>query len=458
MRVRSGPRRCGGRRRAACSSCPGMVDTHVHLMDPGPTEREDFPTGTTAAAARGVTTIVEHTHGHPIRTVDDLARQARAPPRPLARRLRAGGARLAGPARPRSRTLWDAGVDLLQDLHVHDPRRPGPRRRPTCWRRSSTWRRPARRRLVHCEDEAITAARRGGPAGAGPGRPGRHRRVAQSARPSWWPRWRRRPGRADRRPCHGRPRQQPAVAELIRQRPDARRRPGGRGLPPVLPPARARSCSTEGALRKFTPPARARSDADEDAMWRLLRDGVLTHLSTDHAPGDPGAEAERRHLGRPLRPARASTRRCRCCSTPPSRGTISLEDVVRVYAEATRRAGTGCGPARARSAPGADADIVARRPRRGRVVSDDEVLSKAGLDPVRRPVGPRRDRRTWLRGVRIAGEGALQEGCARTLPAGRRRAGTRVSSADRPTRVIVMGGSLGGLTAGRCCCATPGAT
>ena len=31
---------------------PGMVDTHVHLMDPGPTEREDFPTGTRAAAAR----------------------------------------------------------------------------------------------------------------------------------------------------------------------------------------------------------------------------------------------------------------------------------------------------------------------------------------------------------------------------------------------------------------------
>ena len=28
---------------------PGMVDTHVHLMDPGDTAREDFPTGTRAA-------------------------------------------------------------------------------------------------------------------------------------------------------------------------------------------------------------------------------------------------------------------------------------------------------------------------------------------------------------------------------------------------------------------------
>ena len=30
---------------------PGMVDTHVHLMDPGSTEREDFPHGTGAPAA-----------------------------------------------------------------------------------------------------------------------------------------------------------------------------------------------------------------------------------------------------------------------------------------------------------------------------------------------------------------------------------------------------------------------
>ncbi|HSK95184.1 MAG TPA: amidohydrolase family protein, partial [Euzebyales bacterium] len=51
---------------------PGMVDTHVHLMDPGATDREDFPTGTAAAAARGVTTIVEHTHAHPVRDVDEL--------------------------------------------------------------------------------------------------------------------------------------------------------------------------------------------------------------------------------------------------------------------------------------------------------------------------------------------------------------------------------------------------
>ncbi|CAN5136934.1 hypothetical protein BH11ACT6_BH11ACT6_44990 [soil metagenome] len=55
----------------------GGVDTHVHLMDPGSPEREDFPTGTAAAAASGVTTIIEHSHGRPVRTVADLTEKVR---------------------------------------------------------------------------------------------------------------------------------------------------------------------------------------------------------------------------------------------------------------------------------------------------------------------------------------------------------------------------------------------
>jgi allantoinase len=38
---------------------PGLVDTHVHLNEPGRTEWEGFETGTRAAAAGGVTTIIE---------------------------------------------------------------------------------------------------------------------------------------------------------------------------------------------------------------------------------------------------------------------------------------------------------------------------------------------------------------------------------------------------------------
>ena len=39
---------------------PGFIDPHVHFNDPGLTNSEDFYTGTSAAAAGGVTTVLEH--------------------------------------------------------------------------------------------------------------------------------------------------------------------------------------------------------------------------------------------------------------------------------------------------------------------------------------------------------------------------------------------------------------
>ena len=39
---------------------PGCVDGHTHMMDPGYTDREEFETGTMAAAVGGITTIVDH--------------------------------------------------------------------------------------------------------------------------------------------------------------------------------------------------------------------------------------------------------------------------------------------------------------------------------------------------------------------------------------------------------------
>lgn len=39
---------------------PGAIDGHVHMMDPGYTNREDFTTGTRAAARGGVTTVIDH--------------------------------------------------------------------------------------------------------------------------------------------------------------------------------------------------------------------------------------------------------------------------------------------------------------------------------------------------------------------------------------------------------------
>ena len=57
---------------------PGLVDTHVHVNEPGRTEWEGFATATAAAAAGGVTTIL-------------TCRSTRSPPRPASLRCRPSG-------------------------------------------------------------------------------------------------------------------------------------------------------------------------------------------------------------------------------------------------------------------------------------------------------------------------------------------------------------------------------
>ncbi|MEA2008324.1 MAG: amidohydrolase family protein, partial [Chloroflexota bacterium] len=37
---------------------PGLTDIHVHLREPGATHKEDFATGTAAALAGGITTVL----------------------------------------------------------------------------------------------------------------------------------------------------------------------------------------------------------------------------------------------------------------------------------------------------------------------------------------------------------------------------------------------------------------
>jgi allantoinase len=51
---------------------PGAIDPHSHFEDPGHTEREDFTTGTMAAAAGGFTTVIEHPLTYPPVTTVDL--------------------------------------------------------------------------------------------------------------------------------------------------------------------------------------------------------------------------------------------------------------------------------------------------------------------------------------------------------------------------------------------------
>lgn len=53
---------------------PGLVDVHVHLREPGATQKEDFETGTKAAIAGGYTTVLDMPN-NPIATVTPEALQ-----------------------------------------------------------------------------------------------------------------------------------------------------------------------------------------------------------------------------------------------------------------------------------------------------------------------------------------------------------------------------------------------
>jgi hypothetical protein len=57
---------------------PGAIDGHVHFNDPGYTDREDFASGTAAAAAGGVTCVADMpcTSMPPVVDVDSAGRQA----------------------------------------------------------------------------------------------------------------------------------------------------------------------------------------------------------------------------------------------------------------------------------------------------------------------------------------------------------------------------------------------
>ena len=58
---------------------PGLVDPHVHLNEPGRTEWEGFLTGTAAAAAGGVTTLVDMPlNSTPVTTTAKALRAKRA--------------------------------------------------------------------------------------------------------------------------------------------------------------------------------------------------------------------------------------------------------------------------------------------------------------------------------------------------------------------------------------------
>lgn len=383
---------------------PGMVDTHAHLMDPGPTEREDFPTGTAAAAARGVTTIVEHTHAHPVRDRGELADKLAY----LRGRSNVsfGLAAHVWPDRIDAlEAAWRAGVAFFKvftctthgvpGIEGEDLRRTFARVAGfggTC--------------LVHAEDETRTEeAERG-------------LRAAGRTDPGVLTEWRSREAELEAvravadlavetgarlTIAHV---SSPSVAEAI----VAGRRRGADLAAEACPQyllLQQDEVLEHGALRKFTPPARNRSAADVDAMWRLLADGTLTHVATDHAPSTMAQKLDGDFWEAPFGLPGLDTT-TRLLLDAAATGRLSWSDVVRRYAEEPARR-YGLWPAKGRLEEGADADLALVDPAATVHIRDEDVISKAGWTPFAGRTTTGDVVRVFLGGEEIARDGAPRD-------------------------------------------------
>jgi dihydroorotase (multifunctional complex type) len=384
---------------------PGMVDAHVHLMDPADTSRESFPAGTAAAARSGVTTIIEHTHGSPVRTPADLRVKVEYL-RDRARVDFALGAHAWPGHAADAVAAWQAGAAFIKaftctthGIPGHDAARlwelfqAAAGARVTC--------------LLHCEEETMTAA-----AGARLWAEGRKDGGVISE-------WRSREA------------EEVAVAT-------AATLAARSGVHAVLAhashaealelagPMVVETCPQylaileaevleQGAFRKFTPPARARSQAELDAMWAAVASGRVAYVSSDHAPSTreqkAGGSIWDVYFGLPGLDTTFSV-----LLDGAAAGRLTYERVAAVYSEAPARL-YGL-RAKGRLERGADADLVLVDPTAHWEVRDQDILSQAGWSPFTGRTLRGRAVRTYVRGSLVAANGTVvaEPGTGRFLP------------------------------------------
>ena len=399
---------------------PGIVDSHVHVNEPGRTEWEGFATATAAAAAGGITTIVDMPlNSIPVTTTLAALAEKRAA---AAGRCHVDTAFWGGVVPGNASELAamiDAGACGFKAFLVHSGIDDFPCSAEADLRQALAVLGPRGIPLLAHAEEDLGAPH------AATSSPAAYATFLAS-RPKAW--------------------ENAAIARLIGLAEEFRapvhvvHLSSDEALAP-LQAARARSVPisvetcphyltfdaegiADGATEfKCAPPIRER--ANRERLWAALADGTIDMVVSDHSPCVPALKA--REAGdfmqawggiASLQFALSAT-----WTGAEARG-LGFPDLSRLMAAAPARL-AGLDHRKGRLAAGLDADVVAFDPDGSVVVAQDMIRHRHALTPYLGRTLRGRVVATFVRGTRVFGEGALADVAPRGELLERRRHGLR---------------------------------
>ncbi len=354
---------------------PGMIDTHVHFMDPGDPSREDFPSGSQAAVQNGVTTVIEHTHGWPIKTVADLEKK-KAHLNGRSCVDYALGAHVWPGLFENIKDLWSAGIVMFKIFTCTTHGIPGIY--------GSELKKALEQiekvnglALIHAEDENMSKWQ--------------FDALKKKKRndPGVITEWRSRLG------------EEVAISSVVLIARDTQTKVviAHASSPEVIKIIKCLRDSSKifietcpqylflleqeimekGALRKFTPPARARSEDDINRMWIALKDGSIDLISSDHAPSTIEQKIKNSIWDAPFGLPGIDTT-FPIMLNAALENKISLELLSKVYSTTPSKI-YGLFPRKGNLDVGADADLVIVDPSGTRKIKNESIISKSGWTP-----------------------------------------------------------------------------